>query len=146
TTKDRYGHINTIFIHGKDIWFLKEEFINPYETIGVGIKDTLDPQKLPIIRPSFGFRPLTRRMMLEIMNAYEDKDRRSLEDIINRVLNADPRPLSDIRTPLIVEGPILHMQTIPSILNKQEELDTKLRIELNNLLSRRYPHLTTMYY
>ncbi|MEM1524761.1 MAG: hypothetical protein QW372_00215 [Nitrososphaerales archaeon] len=145
TAKDQYGHINTIFIHGKDVWFLKEEFINPYETIGVGVKDTLSASSIPIIKPNFGFRPLTKRMMIEIINAYEGKG--SLKEIIKKVLNTNPLPLSDIRTPLIMEGPIMHtIQGIPSIVNKQEELDMKLRIELNNLINKKYPHLTTIYY
>ena len=36
--KDNYGHTDTLITHSNELWILKEEIINPYKSLGFGIK------------------------------------------------------------------------------------------------------------
>ena len=44
--RDSKGFTNTIVIRGREIWIMKDEMINPYKSIGLGIKDDL-PDSFP---------------------------------------------------------------------------------------------------
>ena len=41
TGRDQRGFQDTVVIQGTDIWMLKEERINPYQTIGLSMKEEL---------------------------------------------------------------------------------------------------------
>lgn len=141
TAKDARGHTDTVFVHGNDVYVTKEEVVNPYRSIGVGIQEKLDIVKIPSA-PSFGLRPLDVNT-LETLLTVDDKAQRSL---IGQVMSNRPVAIDNIRSPAVIHGPITHSNVPLSIMgSKQKEIDSRLREELDRLLDRKYPHLRSMY-
>lgn len=144
TSRDPVGHLNTVFIHGGKVWFLKEEQVNPYELVGFGVREEVKPfTRIPSLM-QFGFRPVSpnaMNSMLEIQERGED-----VSGVVRRILGRTPVSLDRIRSPIAIQGPIVLSQKLPELLaDGQQQLDLKLTRELNQLLGRKYPHLTTMY-
>jgi len=144
-TRDSSGFYNTIIVNRKNIWLIKEEVINPFRTAGYGIVDTLDEEpQFNSPDSSFGFRPL-KADSLELAQNEEDLRRRS-DLLLKETLTRDPVSLDRITTPLTIQGPMLYSDKRDVIFSPQHrELDFKLKVELEKLISRRHPHLRTTY-
>lgn len=144
-TRDRAGFYNTIIVNRKNIWLLKEEIINPFETKGYGIVDSLDEEpEFNSPGSSFGFRPL-KADSLELAQNEDDLRRRS-DRLLKETLTRDPVSLDRITTPLTIQGPMLYSDKRDVIFSSHHrDLDLKLRVELEKLISRRHPHLRTTY-
>lgn len=144
--KDLKGHYDTIFVHGKDIWFLKEEFVKPYEPVGFGIADTIDYcDALDSIKSyQYGFRPLTKKLLneLEQQSTYDKQGRSNL---IKKIINTKPVSLDKINSKIAVHGPMFFPNHPINLMSNQNDLDLKLRIELEKLLYRKFPYLLTTY-
>ncbi|MCP8310136.1 MAG: hypothetical protein L6M37_01015 [Candidatus Methylarchaceae archaeon HK02M1] len=143
--RDQRGHYDTIFLHGKDVWFIKEEPVKPYELVGFGIADKVDDEDaLSSIKPyQFGFRPIPKKHIAETIKAF--RDRRKIESVISKIMTIKPVPFDEITSKLAVQGPILYPNNPINLLSNQDEIDLKLRSELEKLLYRKYPYLLTTY-
>ncbi len=143
TSRDIRGNVNTVFVHGKHVWFLKEQPINPYESVGFGVRSRADEVRGNLPPHSFGFRPVNKRLMTEILN--QGASGGSVDQIVERLLQQRPMPLSSIRSPVAIEGPVVHSPSNLNLFPQQQDLDFKLRAELDSLITRKYPHLHTTY-
>ena len=130
--RDKKGYYNTNIIHQSDLWLIKEEIINPYETVGYALKTTL--QKEPkLSEVAFGLRP--------VPGSLEDA-----EAVLKLMLKQKPLPPSKIATPYVAEGPyIISTQKENFIAPSQSELESKLSAELDRLVEKRYSHLRRIY-
>lgn len=144
-TRDRAGFYNTMIVKRKNIWLLKEQVINPYQTTGFGLVDTLDEEPefdSPV--SSFGFRPL-KADSLEFAQNEDDLKRRS-ERLLRETLTRDPVSLNRITTPLTIQGPMVYSDKKDAVFSAHHrDLDFKLKVELEKLISKRHPHLRTTY-
>lgn len=143
TAKDERGHIDTIFLHSDDIFILKEELVNPYKTIGVGLHEKLDVKVKHILAPSFGLRPLDFNT-LQTLSTLDEREAQN--SILNEVLTKNPVSFGNINAPAVIHGPITHSNKMLNIMgSKQKDIDHQLKEELDRLLERKYPHFKTMY-
>lgn len=144
--RDRKNYYDVIVIHGSDAWLIKEQPINPLQSIGFGVRDSILDQEMTKRLPShpFGLRPLSERDAIKVTRAFGTG--RSLSRIINRVLNSQPVSSSELESPMALQGPIVHSpNSISQISENQAELDRKLQVELEKLLYRRYTQTVAPY-
>ncbi len=129
--KDKKGYLNTSIIHREDFWLIKEEVINPFETVGYALKTTLENDKLPFLKEiTFGLRP--------VQGKFEDA-----ETLLKNILEKKPLPPSQIITPYVAEGPYIFSEHL--IAPSQIELEKRLTDELDRLVERRYSYLRRIY-
>jgi hypothetical protein len=130
TSRDRARFMDTMVTHDENMWYLKEYSINPYKTVGVAERkkgaEGDDPEF------DFGLRELNDPALL-----------RESGDIID-LLSRRPESPENIRSPYILEGPVLRTKDL-SISQAQEKLDEKLRAELKRIIDRDYSHLSYPY-
>lgn len=144
TAKDSRGYLDTIVVHGQDVWFLKEERISPYQVVGFGIQYTAKESVKRLPGYTFGFRPLSRRLLASFEGAVSQG--RQLDEVIMRALRTRPAPWSQITSPVTLQGPVFHLEKTPLLMPaQQKDFDAQLRQEVDRLLLRKYPHLKTMY-
>jgi hypothetical protein len=143
--KDQRGYYDTIFVHGKDVWFIKEEQANPYELIGFGIKEEIeDKEPFKDMKPyQFGFRQISKAFLDETMYAFTKGE--NIDSTISKIMREKPLPINRIRSELMVHGPVIYPLQPMNLVSNQSELDMKLRTELEKLLYKKYPHLFTTY-
>jgi len=141
--RDIRRHVDTIITHGSDVWILKEEVINPFKTVGVGLRKKVDEPLGQSTLPSFGFRPLTDETMTRLVRAA--KARNSFSEVMGSVLRQRPVPLDEAMGQSSLRGPILFSPHRLDVLPDQKDVDLRLRTELDRLILRKYPHLTTTY-
>jgi len=144
--RDRRGYYDLVVSHGSDVWLMKEEQINPLHSVGFGLRDkatSLDAiERLSPV--TFGLRPLSDTQMTRVANAL--KSGRGLSRVLSQFLKTDPIPSSEVTSPAILQGPVIHApQGIGLISKRQAELDRELRNELERLLIRKYPQTIAMY-
>ncbi|MEM3539254.1 MAG: hypothetical protein QW193_03225 [Nitrososphaerales archaeon] len=143
--KDQKGYYDTIIAHGKDVWFIKEEQVNPYELIGFGVKRELENNEaLKFIRPyQFGFRPIPKEIKDEVIKSFNDN--KKLNRIISEIMREKPMPIDRIKSEFIVQGPLIYSTKPIELISNQSGIDVKLRMELDKLIYKKYPHLLTTY-
>lgn len=143
TAKDERGHTDTIFVHSDDIFIIKEELVNPYKSIGVGLHGKLDSRIKSVVAPSFGLRPLDFNT-LQILSTMDERE--AQKSIINEVLTKNPISFENINAPAVIHGPITHSNKMLNFMgSRQKDIDCQLKEELDRLLERKYPHFKTMY-
>ncbi len=143
--RDSGRHLSVLISHGEELWIVKEEQINPYKSVGYGVKTYQDADFLKNISPyTFGFRPLTRSQIDELTSAMEQ--RKSINEILTDLLARKPVSFKDIASPMVIQGPVLHTpKPIDYISDKHRQLDLKLKLELEKLLHRKYPQTLLPY-
>ena len=143
--RDRRGYYDTIVVQGKDVWFIKEERVKPYELVGFGISDIVDDKDvLSSFKPyQFGFRPVPKKLEAKTIKAFSDN--RNLESLISKIIGTKPVPLNKITGKLALQGPILYPNKPLNLLSNQDDVDLKLRTSLEKLLYKKYPYLLTTY-
>jgi hypothetical protein len=144
TKRDADRHFDTIIIHGRHVWLLKEEHVNPYETVGFGLREVLEQpmSSLPPM-PTFGFRPLSGRAIARLQRLGPEST--GTANLLVELLSRKPAPLPALTGRRALEGPIVASPDELELFPAQRSLDAKLRGELDTLLHRRYPHLGTTY-
>ncbi len=131
--KDKKGYYNTSIIHRKDLWFIKEEVINPFETVGYALKTTLSEVPPLSKEVPFGLRPIQSKV--------EDA-----ATLLKTILKQKPLPLSEITTKYVAEGPYIFSEQLEhTIAPSQIELESRLTAELDRLVERRYSYLRRIY-
>ncbi|MGQ9543583.1 MAG: hypothetical protein ACUVTM_05820 [Candidatus Bathyarchaeia archaeon] len=143
--KDSRNFSQVLVSHGPKIWILKEEWINPYKSVGFGVRlegggELLKSDGLQ----QYGLRPLNRKQIKELTNLMEREE--DLREFLMKVIKSKPVPSRDARSPLIVQGPIMATSNPLSLLSdSHRELDIKLREQLEKLLLRKYPQTLLPY-
>ena len=141
--KDQRGYHETTVLHHQDIWFLKEEFINPYEPVGFAVKERLETKPGGVPPVSFGFRPLQRDLLLQGPDKF---DERLFTQMLDAALIQQPVPLSQLNSPVALQGPFLgYRGPGPLTPYRRNEVDDELGAELDPLIARKYGHLKRMY-
>jgi hypothetical protein len=143
---DQKGYYDVVVVHGSDAWLIKEQPINPLQSIGFGVRDNILDQDVVkrLTEHTFGLRPLSEPDVARVAQAL--KRGRSLSRIINRVLRTEPVAFKELESPMALQGPIIRSPAlIDTISENQTELNRKLRIELEKQLYRRYPQSIAPY-
>ena len=141
TARDARGHIDTIFVQGEDVFAIKEEVINPFSSVGVGVQEKVNFKK-PLAGPSFGLRPVDLRTleMLLAMNGNMQKG------MMGELMGRNPVSIPSIDAPAVIQGPVTHSTDPLSIMGSmQKDVNSQLKEELDKVLWKKYPHLKTMY-
>ena len=125
-SRDRGRFLDTLFCHSDEIWYLKEFSINPYKSVGLAERSR--GGEILAEFKSFGLREVEKKENIDIM----------------KVLDERPKRVEDIKSELILEGPIMRTPDL-TISKAQEDLDAKLRRELSKLIDRDYPQLSYPY-
>jgi len=118
----------------KESWMIKiESRFKPYP-LGKGIK--LDTKiKVPFHQPTYGFRPLSPEDIKKLF--LFRKKPQELKSILDSLLRKPPSPLSEIRTPGVLGGPI-SFSDLSWISEEQRKLEQKLTKELEKHIYRKY--------
>ncbi|MEM3383449.1 MAG: hypothetical protein QXL52_05535 [Nitrososphaerales archaeon] len=143
--RDQKGYYDTTIVHKKDVWLIKEEQINPYELIGFGFKGELENNEaLKFIRSyQFGFRPISKKILDDFMISLNDE--KNLSKLMSKIIEEDPVPVDKIKSEFMVQGPLIYPTKPIELISNQNEMDVQLKIELDKLIYRKYPHLLTTY-
>lgn len=146
---DSNGYFTTLFSHRSKsearVWLLKEEFITPYTSVGLGVELEELPQT-PKQSMGFGFRVLgegpTRGLMADLARGKDISC-----SLIKTLLETRPSPTDRLEGPIIVQGPLTATSTpLDFVSRSQRNLELELRNQLRSLVSRRYPEQTIRYY
>ncbi len=144
--RDRRGHFDLVISHDSDMWLIKEEQINPFRSVGFGVRDkVVSFETIERISPyTFGLRPLSERQMMKVALALRSNE--SPSKFLARVLRTEPVASTEITSPGVLQGPVIHSaRGIELISERQAELDRELRLELERLLTRKYPQTIAPY-
>lgn len=144
--RDRRGHFDLVISHDSDMWLIKEEQINPFRSVGFGVRDkVVSFETIERISPyTFGLRPLSERQMVKVASALRSNE--SPSKLLARVLRTEPVASTEITSPGVLQGPVIHSaRGIELISERQAELDRELRLELERLLTRKYPQTIAPY-
>jgi len=144
--RDRRGHFDLVISHDSDMWLIKEEQINPFRSVGFGVRDkVVGFETIERISPyTFGLRPLSERQMMKVALALRSNE--SPSKFLARVLRTEPVASTEITSPGVLQGPVIHSaRGIELISERQAELDRELRLELERLLTRKYPQTIAPY-
>jgi len=144
--RDRGGHFDLIVSHDSDMWLIKEEQINPFRSVGFGVRDkVVGFETIERISPyTFGLRPLSERQIMKVALALRSNE--SPSKLLARALRTEPVASTEITSPGILQGPVIHSaRGIELISERQAELDRELRLELERLLMRKYPQTIAPY-
>ena len=131
--------------NGSHVWVLKEEWINPYRSVGFGVKLKGGAESFGSTIPQeFGLRPFAPRQIEKLaglMSREEDP-----RDLLLQVMRSKPVASCDIRSPLVLQGPVMASPNPLSLLSaKHQELDRHPSEELERLLLRKYPQTVIPY-
>jgi len=144
--KNQAGSSDLIVVHGSDMWIIKENPVNPYQSIGLGAKARLreGEEIKSFSHYSFGLRPLPSEQMQELMLRLVSG--KSTWKVMREIMAIKPSSPRDIRSPVVVQGPVVYSQKpIEVISETHRELSEKLDEELEKLLYKRYPERMGMY-
>ena len=146
---DEKGHYNLLVEKDSTLWWLKEEMLNPLLSVGCGIRSPLDKDLERKVfdeksDPSFGLRPVGEEQLKRIITDLEIGRAPNLP--VQQILHSEPKPLRELGTPFFMQGPLYQLPKLTDVLSdKQKELNSKLNMELERLVLRRYPQLTMSY-
>jgi len=132
--RDRRGFSDLAIMHPPDAWVLKEQIINPYTSVGYGMKLKADDLGAASSSPySFGLRPLSERRLKHIAELIERGG--SLDEAMERIMRTPPLayPAALSCSPIMAQGPVMVAQR-EILSHGQKELDERLRTELQRLL------------
>ncbi len=144
--RDGRGHFDLAVSHDSDMWLIKEEQINPFHSVGFGVRGkVVSFETIEKISPyTFGLRPLSESQMMRVALALRSGETPSR--LLARVMRTDPIASTEITSPGILQGPVIHSaRGIGVISERQAELDRELRLELERLLMRKYPQTIATY-
>ncbi len=130
--KDPNRYTVLYVVHGTECWIIKEEYLNPMETIGVGINTKISKKlrsalKMPY---DFGLRPIDE----EENRALFSKDRGSVASALDRILKGKPRSIDEIDAGPVLQGPIIKSNQNCKLISP---VDAELTEELDKLLNRK---------
>lgn len=126
---------------------LKTMMISPSENIGFGVR--FEPKDLGASIDtgySFGFRPVPTDLF-ETISKGNPTSAESVQNVIGKLLERDPVPLNRIGSEAagVLGGPFLQHPDLRAVSKAQQELDEKLRFEVEREFIRRYPLRASIY-
>ena len=139
---------NVLVTGPKEGYMLKIITINPQEYTGIGMKID-NPRELRTLvegAPLFGYRPLAKMQVEELLNSFRHRDRSSR--LISEILEKKPVPTLEVhkKSPIaVLAGPVLAHPDLTTISKSQRELELKLRVGAEKLFRQKYPHRAEMY-
>ncbi len=138
---------NTIVVGPDSGYRLKAMAISPYENIGYGAR--FDPKELEGSIDTyyqFGFRPVPADLLAEILKI-NTMGTETEQGILGRILKKEPSPLDRIGPNIggILGGPFLQHPDLRLVSKAQQELDEKLRMEVDREFIRRHPLRASIY-
>lgn len=136
-SRDNRGFLNILVSHRDTSWLIKEEFLTPYEKVGLGVKVKRFEPKLPEPWPGFGFRPIPDEKLKETLEG-----RRSLHQLILELLDRRAEPLNKIKTLYALQGPIVHLKRG---FEFEEKLEEELGLKLEKLVEKVRPQARGIY-
>ena len=138
TGKDRYGYHDLVITHDTDVWVIKEHLVNPYKSVGFAVKTHAKEESLDRIdSPQCGIRPVSGSQIEEIAERIQIG--KNPHEILSEIMNHRPVAFHDVKSPAIVQGPILHVDRPTNIVStSQRDLDLKLKVELEKLIMKKY--------
>lgn len=143
--KDNRRFSQILVSNPSQAWILKEEWINPYKSIGLGAQLVGGIKSLNSNLPQeFGLRPLAPQQIrdLSTLAGREENPR----ELLLEIMRSQPVASKDIHSPLVLQGPIMTTSNPLSLISKKhEELDRHLSEELERLLLRKHPQTITTY-
>ena len=140
--KDRDGFFDVLVVHRDTMWIIKEFSVNHYKTVGFALKKSVDPYtKLPESRYPFGLRPVESEKVFKVLS--ELKRGKSTQEILDEILSKEPTTSNEIGNKLAVAGPVVISKETPFkyLSEKQQEVNVKLKKELEKLIQRKYSYL-----
>ncbi len=145
--RDSKGYYDLIVLHGSDMWQVKEFRLNPYESVGFGVRDRVKEneflRKVSSTHP-FGLRPLSPQQVKKAVNALQSE--RDVNGLLRQIMQTEPVSPSRVTSSIVAQGPVMHYPNPTSLISGgQRELDLKLRSELDTLLQRKHSHLFRQY-
>jgi hypothetical protein len=139
---------NVLVIGPADGYMLKIIMINPQEYSGIGVKID-SPRELRTLvegAPLFGYRPLAKMQVEELLNRFRHRERNNR--LISEILEKKPVPTLEIqkKRPIgVLTGPVIAHPDLSTISKSQRELELRLRIGAEKLFRQKYPHRAEMY-
>jgi len=146
--RDPKGFSEVTITHPPHAWLLKEQIINPFRAVGLGVKLTLEEPKIfnDQLPHDFGLRPLSNRRMQEIVRLMERGQ--PVQDVMEKIMKTSPIPLTEAPSfgNIFAQGPVVVRQdALKGLSRNQRELDRRLDVELERLLLRKYPQTLLPY-
>jgi hypothetical protein len=133
--EDRFFDI--LISQGSEVWQIKVDTIYKPNPLGIGAKVEVEKSKKIFDNPySFGFRPLSEKQIMRLVETGLSKK------AVENIMKSRPRPINKIKTPVVVQGPIMYSGLPPSlkpfdfISKKQQKLDSQLSKELDKLIKK----------
>jgi hypothetical protein len=138
---------NVLVLGPRTGYRLKLISLNPVEYTGVGMKINRlnEVRKALSSEPSYGFRPLAKDVIGELLN---NKSQSRQNAIIYELLKKNPVSTREIerRKPrAILGGPIISHPDLNIISSNQRKLEAKLSLEADKLFKRKYPGRAAIY-
>jgi hypothetical protein len=129
-------------------YMLKIITINPQEYTGIGVKIDSSRELRTLVEgaPSFGYRPLAKMQVEELLNSFRQSERNNR--LFSEILEKNPVPTLEIqkKSPMaVLTGPVMAHPDISTISKSQRELELKLRIGAEKLFRQKYPHRAEIY-
>ena len=143
--RDPRNFSQVLISNGSQVWMLKEEWINPYKSVGFGARlpGLAESLKAPVPQ-DFGLRPLTQSQMEELVGIMGKGG--SPTDLFLQIMTSKPVASHDIKSPVVLQGPIMASpHPLSLVSDKHQELDRRLSEELNKLLIKKYPQTVIPY-
>jgi hypothetical protein len=124
--RDNRNFSQVLVSDGSHLWILKEEWINPYRSVGFGAKLVGGAESLSSSVPqSFGLRPLKVEQIRELATLMrQEKDPM---DLFHQVMRSKPVSSVDIQSPLVLQGPVMASHNPLSLISdKHQDLERRL--------------------
>ncbi len=140
------GNNDLIVVHGSRVWIIKENPINPYQSVGLAARGRLRRgEDIKRFSPySFGLRPLETEQINDLMTRLMTG--KSAQEVVREIMKIKPSSPRNIRSPVVVQGPVVYSQRpIELISETHRKLSEQLDEELERLLYKKYPDRMGMY-
>ena len=135
------GHLDSIFINEDNLYIIKEQIINPFKSIELGVKRRISFDLKESKQIDFGLRPVNPKLIDNLINNQSESN-----NLINKILKQKPSAYKNIKTPVMLQGPVNYSSPdIKEIRKNEKDIDSRLRIELQKILDRKYPYISSIY-
>jgi hypothetical protein len=132
--QDNRGFFDIFMANATNVWQVKLDSIYKPEPVGLGLKvgGSAEAKRIGGEEPSFGFRPISERMLENLLK----RDGRDVGAIASDIMRFEPRPLDELRGSPVLSGPINWGGRHP-LSERQAILDADLRANLRRHLHRK---------
>ena len=136
------GHVDSIFVNEDNLYIVKEQIINPFKSIGLGVKRKISFDLKESKQINFGLRPVSPKLIDNLINNNQAES----NNFVNNILKQKPSSYEDIKTPVMLQGPVNYSSTnMNKLWETEKDLDSRLRSELQKILNKKYPYISSIY-